>query len=266
MKTSSLRVRSALVVCALAVFSDAVMAHERRGHVFSVASNRVLLGDLVADAPLDLRPVDLGPAPMPGGVRVILRDAVRDAYTAHARTAPSDLPPAFTVGRRMQSLTAHALEARIRESVGTTGLPRGVTLTSIHCPPAVVVPDGWDALTVELLGLPRRAGAARVSARVSLRQGADELAVVSVPMDVALDAEAVRPDVVHGAPVQLLIRRGLVEVSSPATAGVDARVGDVFPVVLHPSGRTLRARLIDGTRALWIDDASPNVITVGGAP
>lgn len=265
MKTAALRARSALVVCALAVFSDAVMANARHPRSLSVASTRVRLGDLVPDAPTDLRAVDLGPAPMPGGVRVIAREAVRDAYLERSLQAPADLPASFTVGRRMQSVTARELEARIREVIGAAGLPRGVTLTSVRCPPTSLVPDGWQTLAVDLLGVPRRTGAARVSARVSLRQGDTVLAVLAVPMDVSLDADAVRPDVAHGAPVQLVIRRGLVEVTAPATAGVDARVGDVFPVVLHPAGRTLRARLIDGTRALWIDDAS-GAIALGGAP
>ena len=55
-----------------------------------------------------------------------------------------------------------------------------------------------------------------------------------------------------GLAITLVIRRGLVEVSSAGTAGADADVGDLVPVVLSPSGRTISARLEDADHALAV--------------
>ncbi len=50
-----------------------------------------------------------------------------------------------------------------------------------------------------------------------------------------------------------MVRQGLIEVRIGASAGADANIGDMLPVVLRPSGRVLQARLIEPTVALAVE-------------
>ena len=75
---------------------------------------------------------------------------------------------------------------------------------------------------------------------------------LSVPLELNLSQEATVYDVTRGSRVTLVIRRGLIEVSSVGTAGADADVGDLVPVILTPSGRTLSARLEDKDHAALV--------------
>jgi hypothetical protein len=49
----------------------------------------------------------------------------------------------------------------------------------------------------------------------------------------------------RGGALTLVVRRGLVEVTSAAVAGADADIGNILQVTLRPSGRTVRARLVE---------------------
>jgi flagella basal body P-ring formation protein FlgA len=61
-------------------------------------------------------------------------------------------------------------------------------------------------------------------------------------------------ELVKGAPVTLVVRRGLVEVTAPAVLSVDADVGDIVQVLLRPSGRAMRAHLVAKDRAVALED------------
>jgi hypothetical protein len=86
---------------------------------------------------------------------------------------------------------------------------------------------------------------------VSFMERAQLLCALSVPVDLLLSPEAAIFDLTRGARVVLMVRHGLVEVTvSGATAAADADVGSLVPVVLHPSGRVLSARLEDREHAV----------------
>jgi hypothetical protein len=63
------------------------------------------------------------------------------------------------------------------------------------------------------------------------------------------------PDVAKGATITLLVRRGLVEVSIGAVAGADGDTGGILPVLLKPSGRVVRARIVDKDHAVALEDS-----------
>jgi len=97
----------------------------------------------------------------------------------------------------------------------------------------------------------------RITARLPLR------------VDVAMAASSLGFDVPRGAPVTLLVRKGLVEVSAPAVTASDADIGDVVNVLLRPSGRSIRAEIIANDRAVAVGsgaDASASSTPLATSP
>ncbi|HSO36138.1 MAG TPA: flagella basal body P-ring formation protein FlgA, partial [Labilithrix sp.] len=140
------------------------------------------------------------------------------------------------------------------EGVDPTRIPRGVTITAVRAV-ALPVPDGFDKVTVDLPTMPRRAGTVTVTAAVAFVAQGDVVARMTVPVDFAVTAEALVPDVAKGAAITLLVRRGLVEVSIGAVAGADGDLGGILPILLKPSGRVVRARVIDKDHAVSIEES-----------
>jgi flagella basal body P-ring formation protein FlgA len=65
-----------------------------------------------------------------------------------------------------------------------------------------------------------------------------------------LAPEHALPEVPRGSSVTLSIRRGSVEVTTPAVVTRDASFGDVVQVTVRSTGRAVRARLEEGGRAI----------------
>lgn len=219
----------------------------------TVSGARVLVGDVVRGAPADAAAVDLGPSPAIGGSRLIDRATILRALREHAATEPSHLPEAVRVLRLSRTVSATDLERLTRAGLAQHPLARGAALTAVRASRALDVAAGWDAVTAELPRLPRRAGAFSTTALVTFRAGPEVLGRTSVQVDLLLPASAAAPELARGAAVTLVVRQGLVEIRVGASAGADADVGDTLPVILRPSGRVLRARLIERETALAED-------------
>jgi hypothetical protein len=222
----------------------------------AIATPRVTLGDLVPALPEALRALDLGPAPAPGGSRLVTRDELKKAIADAKGIEPKTLPAQVRVVRKMRKLDAMTLESEARRAINKRGLSRGATLAAVKAPRSADVPDGFDSVRVEIGKPPRRTGSFLTTAMLVFNHGSEELARVAVPIELALGADAATPDLAKGAPVKLVVRRGLVEITASALAGVDADVGDTLQVVLKPSGKTLRARLVDREHAEALEDGS----------
>lgn len=216
-----------------------------------VSSPRVRLADVIRRCPAALADVDLGPAPMPGGSRILDRAQIAEALRARGLDAPAHLPEAVRVVRRTEALTPARLEQLTREAL--TQLPRGAELAAVRAPRGIEVPAGWTALRAEIARPPRRTGSLATTAMVTFLDHDTVLARVAVPIELTLGPDAARPDLARGAPVTLLVRQGLVDVRVSAAAGADADVGDTLPVMLRPSGRALRARLLEPDVALALE-------------
>ncbi len=220
----------------------------------AVAGVRVRVADVVPHAPTDAAEVDLGPAPAVGGSRLITRDDILRALRARQATEPARLPDAVRVVRQTRTLAAPELDQITRESLPPAGLPRGASLSAVRAPRAVEVPAGWSAVRAELPRPPRRPGPFATTATLTFLRGEETLARVMVPVELVLPASAAAPDLARGAAVTLSVRRGLVEIRAGGSAGADADVGDTLPVVLRPSGRVLRARLVEPTLAVALEE------------
>ena len=221
--------------------------------VIEIATARVHFHDLgiVGSAMPD---VDLGPAPPLGGARTIDREEITRALAAANAPAAPKLPAQFRIVRRAHRLTTADVDKLVRAAVDPARIPRGATVTNVRAAP-LQVPEGFDRVTVDLPTLPRRSGTVTVTAAVSFVCEGDVLARITVPMDFNVPAEALVPDVAKGAAITLLVRRGLVEVSIGAVAGADGDTGGILPVLLKPSGRVVRARIVDRDHAVALEDS-----------
>jgi hypothetical protein len=217
-----------------------------------VGSSRVHVGDLVAGLTPETGRLDLGPAPAAFGSRIIEREDIIAALRAHNMPELPGLPASVRILRKMKRLEVTDVEQIVQEGLRAK-LPHGLTLDAVRPAAAVSVPDGWTRVTAEIPRPPHRAGAVRCDASVTFYEDSQPLCVLSVPVELTVSREAAMADVQHGARISLVIRRGLVEVTSAGTAGADADVGGIVPIVLHPSGRTILARLEDNAHAIALD-------------
>ena len=241
------------LLAALALSLGAARAEASPPAQVTVTGARVLVGDVVRGASPDAASVDLGPSPAVGGSRLIDRATILRALREHAATEPAQLPEAVRVARLSRTVTATELERLTRTGLSERPLPRGAAIAGVRASRGLDVAAGWDAVTAELPRLPRRAGPLSTTALVTFRAGSEVLGRASVQVDLVLPATAAEPELARGAAVTLVVRQGLVEIRVGASAGADADVGDTLPVILRPSGRVLRARLIERDTALAED-------------
>lgn len=214
----------------------------------SVSSSHLRMGDLIADLDPDASSIDLGPAPAAGGSRVLDREELLGAFREHGVTPPHLVPAAMRVIRKMQRMEPQTIADLVRATIGDT-LPRGTSLAEVHAK-RTSIPDGWTRVTCEIPRPPHKTGSVTSSVSLTFFENEQALWRVSVPVDLSLSSEAVLYDLPRGSHVLLLIRRGLVEVSASGTAGADADVGGLVPVILMPSGRVISARLEDKEHAV----------------
>jgi hypothetical protein len=182
----------------------------------------------------------------------VTRDELAKAAADAGAPRSLRLPSSVRVVRRMKKLGAPEIERLVRGALASA-MPRGASLAAVRAPSRLDVADGWDGVAAELPKPPKRTGALPTTALVTFSKGGEILARASVPVDLVLSAEAAVSDVARGAPITLVTRRGLVEVSVSALAGADADVGAVLPVTVRPSGRVIRARLVERDRAEPVD-------------
>ena len=168
-----------------------------------------------------------------------------------ARPAPATRPTTT------RPAPAPSLAEITRAALAASGarLPKGATVTAVHATAAVEVPATRDRVTIEVTAPARRAGSVSTPALLTFWKAADITARLPVIVELSVPPEALVFEVVKGAALSLVVRRGLVEVTAPAVLAVDADVGDVVQVLLRPSGRALRAQLVAKDRAVAVDDA-----------
>lgn len=249
--------RAILLFLLLAISHDAYGASVGKSGngavpAFTISGSRVRAKDVLG---IDVTDVDLGRSPPIGVTRVIERAEVERAYANAHETPPKRIPETIRVVRKTRRLTAHDVEAAIRSALADTKLPRGAMFTNVHAI-AIEVPDEFHHVMVDLPPLPRRAGPITAQATVTfVSEGDTPLAKVTMPVDLALPPEAAFAEIARGAPLTLIVRRGLVEVTISATAATDADIGAVFPLTIRPSGRVVRARAVDKDHAVLLEDS-----------
>jgi hypothetical protein len=214
-----------------------------------VAAARIKLVDLMANLG-EAGELDLGPAPAPGASRLVTREEIAQALKEHQIVGVSHLPEAVRVARKMDQLTFERLRTLGEDAIARAGTRTGVRLKSLQPPASVRVASGWQSVTTQLPKSPRRAGEWTTTVMLSFEGEGQKLARVAVPAVFEISADGAAPDISKGAPLTLVIRTGLVEVSTKAVAGDNADIGETFAVTLRPSGKVVRAKLVAKGRAM----------------
>jgi hypothetical protein len=225
--------------------ADPQASHPRE---IAVSSYLVHVGDILGSLDPSAAELELGPAPAASGSRVIDREDIVRAFREHEVEPPRFIPAAVRIVRKMRRVDAPEVAEIVRDGL-TESLPKGASITNVHAA-RISVPDGWTRTACTVPRPPHRAGGLTSQASLTFYENDQATWRVVVPVDLALSQEATVYDVTRGSRVTLVIRRGFVEVSAVGTAGADADVGDLVPVILLPSGRTLAARLEDKDHAV----------------
>jgi len=214
----------------------------------TIARSRVLVGDVIDQAPGSLATVDLGPAPAAGATRVLTRQEILAALPQDLDTRRLDVPASVRVVRKARTLAPGEIDRLAREALVRTPLPRGVTLGAVKAPvKGLTVPDGFDVVRLEVPKPPRREARIASNATMLFTEGGFVIAKAQIPVDLVVSGEATTPDVKKGDRVTLVIRRGLVELRAAVVANADADVGEGLQVTVGESGRAMRARLVSAT-------------------
>jgi hypothetical protein len=207
-----------------------------------LARSRVVLADLVPDAPAELAAVDLGASPAPGSSRLITEEEIVAALPEGTEARTLRLPASIRVVRKARKLAPTELEKITRAAVGEAGLPRSGSLTAARPRATVTVPDGWQRVRVDVPKPPRKSGKHATIATLVFLEGDAVLARVPVPIEITLPKSAAVPDVKKGAKLTFLVSRGSIEIKANVTAAADADVGEELPVVLE-NKNVLKVRL-----------------------
>jgi hypothetical protein len=196
--------------------------------------------------------LDLGPTPPIGASRLIEKSEIEKAFADAKATPPKQIPAQVRVSRKTRKLSSLEVDTAIKTALPK--LPRGGELLKVRAT-ATEVADDYDHVSVELPPVPRRAGPTTLQATITFVSAENETPIYRtiVPLDIALPPEAAFAEIPKGAPIQLVVKKGLIEVSVPGNAAVDADVGAIVPVSLKPSGRIIRARAIDKDHAVAVE-------------
>ena len=209
-----------------------------------VVGPRVHLVDVVPTAPAAFASADLGPAPAPGGSRIVTQEELRTAAAGAGAKVIASLPSLVKVTRKMKKLSAADVDKETRKAILAVGLRRGVSIAAVRAPKTSEVADGYTTITASMPKPPRKTGRVPTTCALTFSRGTEVLARLSIPVDLDLAAEAAVPDTAKGAAVVVTVKSGLVEISAAAFAAIDADVGEEILVNLRPSGKQLRAILI----------------------
>jgi hypothetical protein len=243
----------ALLLALEVLCSPALAAAKGTIREVSVARTRVQIADVLPLVAPDAAAIDLGPAPAPGGSRLVTRDDLRRAFEGARSPVPAALPEAVRVVRKMTHLTAADIERIARAHLDASTLPRGATIAAVRAGAPADVPAGWDAIRLTLPARPHHAGLVRSLAVLTFTSGVDTLAALTVPVDLALTVEGAAYDLTKGGSVRVVVHRGSIEIEAAAIATADADVGGVLAVMLRASGRIVRARLVDKDHAELVE-------------
>lgn len=173
--------------------------------------------------------------------------------TKHA-TAPKASAAAPAPTTRQPAPGELAELAKTALAAGGMKLPKGAVVASARATADAWIPLAPSRVTIEMTPPPRRAGKVVTSAVLVFWKETDIAARLPLAVELSVPPGALVFDITKGAAITLVVQRGEVEVSAPAVASADADVGDVIQVLLRPSGRAFRARIVAKDRAVAVED------------
>lgn len=214
---------------------------------------RLRVGDIVGTAQPPAAEVDLGPAPPPGGSRLLARSDIIDALRkAGIDPASLRIPHAVRVAGAARILepvqVAHDAAPEVERR-----LPKGVRLVRVDASSRVTISPRAVIHAVRLAPVPRQKGPARISAGIDWACEDRVVATTNVVALVDVSAQAAAPEVPRGTPLTLIVEHSRVQVSTTGVTLADATIGDVVRTSVRSTGRVVMARVLSSDRALVVE-------------
>jgi hypothetical protein len=217
-----------------------------------IENRRVRLSDVAARVNDELRDLDLGEAPPPGGSRLFARDEVlRTLRTQGLDARGVELLPVVRVMSVARRFEASELEALLGPKL-KEALPTGAVLKEIKIVRGLLASPRVEAGAVRLPKLTRRAGLVTTTATCELLHEGAVVARVPVTLTLDVDEQAMRPLIEKGARVDLVIVRGAARISASGIALGPAEAGEVALFRVNPTHKVLRARVESASRAVVV--------------
>lgn len=232
------------IATALVLAAGALTSPSRAESVRTIDAARIVVSDVVpANGESEAMSVELGPAPPPGGSRIVERREVLERLReSGVATANLVMPASVRVVRAARRMSAHDLETETTPRL-RAALPPGVTLVSIHFARGVVVPPHATVQKTILPRLPRRAGATKTTVMFEIAEGAELAARIPGTVTLEISERAAQPAVARGGRLDVVIEKGPARVTAVGVALADADIGDMVSVRVDGTQKTLEARV-----------------------
>jgi hypothetical protein len=215
---------------------------------------RILLSDIVRSAPEAIAETDLGPAPPPGGSRVVSREDVEQALLRSGGTKEKfAIPKLVRVESRSERLGPDEIVARVTQAV-MAALPPDVELEKLSTARSLVLSPRAEVGRARLPKLPKREGAVKTTLTVEiLTPGASPL-MVPLTANLRLGPGAANYAVSRGAELTAFIERGPTRIGAIAVALGDADVDEVVMLQIVKTRKVIKARIESKTSARVVSE------------
>jgi len=219
----------------------------------SIDHARLLAGDVVKSAPPGVAEIDLGPAPPPGGNRLLTRNEIELMLRQRGvDTTKLTIPVSLRIVGSAKRVTPAELTAIITPAI-VQRLPTGVALTKVQPGYDIVVPPSATVGPIEIPRHPRQKGPFRTTANVQMVADGEIVARVPVPIILEVSEEGARPDVARGARIGLVIDRRSLRIMTQGSCLLDANIGDVVSVLVVSTNRVVKAKITSRDEARMVE-------------
>jgi len=204
---------------------------------------RLRVGDFVPSAPAEIAELELGPAPPPGGSRVVARAEVEDKIkSAGLDLAGIKIPAAVRLVGASKRIAPPELNELCQAALLKV-LPPGVTLVKASAPRELVVSPGATVREAKIARPPRQKGPFQTTAVLEFQNDGEIVARAAIPVTLDVSDRAAQPDVPRGRRITLFVAKKGIRVSTSGVVQADANVGDVANVQVASTGRVLKAEV-----------------------
>jgi len=201
------------------------------------------VGDVLVSAPPGIAEIDIGPAPPPGGNRLLVRAEIELVLRRRGvDTTKLVIPASVRIVSASKRVSPSELEAMVTPLI-LKNLPAGVTLTKVHPGYDVVVPPNATVGSADVPRPPRQRGPFHTTINVEMVSDGQVVARVPVPVILEVSELGARPDVARGARIGLVIDRRSLRITTLGSCLFDANVGDVTSVLVLSTSRVVKAKI-----------------------
>jgi flagella basal body P-ring formation protein FlgA len=230
-----------LVPVLIFLLSNSVFAAKKLRGV-TVNADRIVLGDVVRNAPRNIADLDLGPAPKPGKNKFISGKQVRTRLKqAMVKSRGLRIPGKVRVHRASQNVNELTLRKHVERALARQ-LPEGLGYEDLVMRGGMVMPRG--KLRVEL-EMPRKVHQGLYNFKASVYAGKSKGKTTLVRVNLRRDAALEREVIERGDTIWIKVRSGGVVVSTRGIAQQDGRTGQRIAVMPRQGRKMIYGMVTD---------------------